>query len=112
MCITKIKQILFPTNVTGRDIQTFSLPQVHPPYNDYNYNITWTGERLDVCYTTIGKVMGGRTVITPREFQYTNGNESEENISVRQQQGRSWASDIYFKCTNVTKLIINGEQYI
>ena len=112
MCMKKIKQILFPLNVLGKDMRTFTFPQVHPPYNNYNYDIVWTGERLEFAWTQYAKT-GGTVAVMPMRQEFVNGNESEENVFVRQTIApSSWADDLHLKCTNVTKLIINGETLI
>lgn len=107
-----IKDILFPTNVLGKKIRTFTFPQVHPPYNSYNYDIEWTGERLEFTYTRYGR--SGEVVRHfPRRIMFQDGNETEENVSIRQSQmPYVYVGDLYLKCTNVTKLIVNGEQLI
>ena len=49
----------------------------------------------------------------PHRITFENGNETEENVYVRQSQfPNAYSSDLYLKCTNVTKLIVNGEQLI
>lgn len=107
-----IKDILFPTNVFGKKIKTFTFPHTHPPYNSYNYDIEWTGERLEFTYTQSGR-SGGKVIQIPHRITFENGNNTEENVFVKQTQfPSSWASDLYLKCTNVTKLIVNGEQLI
>jgi len=107
-----LRDILFPTNVLGKKIRTFTFPQVHPPYSSYNYDIEWTGERLEFTYTISGR-SGMIVKHYPHRITFENGNETEENVYVRQSQfPNAYSSDLYLKCTNVTKLIVNGEQLI
>ena len=112
MC-KRIKDILWPLNVLGKKIKSFTFPQTHPPYGTYSYDIVWTGERLEFSYTRFYR-QGGTTQKRPERIMLENGNETEENITVQQSAIplASWASDLYLKCTNVTKLIVNGEQII
>ena len=109
-----IKDILFPTNVLGKKKDSFGIKIDNPPYTSRDFNITWTGERLEVAYTK--QIRQGRKYFKePVRLLFKDGNESEESFIVGQRliyQGREWTDNVYFNCTNVTKLIVNGEQLI
>lgn len=109
-----IKDILFPTNVLGKKKDSFEIKIENPPYTSRTFNIEWTGERLDIAYTK--QTRRGRVYFKePIRLQYLDGNETEEEFTVAQSviyQGRIWTDNVYFNCTNVTSLIVNGEQLI
>lgn len=109
-----IKDILFPTNVLGKKKKCIKVAIDNPPYTNRTFDIEWTGERLDICYTRI--VRRGRTSThNGQRLQFTNGNDTEESFIIGQRATttlREWVDEVYFNCTNVTKLIVNGEQLI
>ena len=113
MCVLKIKDILFPLNTTGKKKQSvvYNLPADH---SSVTLEITWSGDRLDVAYTTYHQ-SGGRNEYTPERTTYENGHDSDEDIFIRRSTiPRIGVVDnaVYFNCTNVTYLEINGEQFI
>ena len=115
MCCKKIKQILFPLNIFGKDKRSFEIDVPNPPYTDVLFNIEWTGERLDVRYAALEKIGNKPTASRPVRYQYTNGTITEETITVHQEavlNRRRWTDKIYIECTNVTYLSVNGEDLI
>ena len=108
-----IKDILFPLNILGKKKKSFDIA-ITDYSEDAVFEIEWTGERLDICWTS--KFRRGKYHESHQERRsFTNGNNSLTEITIEQRQEsdlRKWAEAIYFNCTNVTKLIINGEQYI
>lgn len=112
-----IKDILFPLNLLGkkRVCVAYTVPD-GSQIADYTLNVVWSGERMEVAYTNrIIQVMPG--VIKPVSNIHTNGNESEIIIHTRGEGARPQFTQlinnvVYFNCTNVTKLIVNGEQLI
>ena len=117
MCLIRyIKDFLFPTNILGKKMRTFELPMVHPPYTDKTFNITWTGDRLDIKYMRYIKPSTGiATRKEPKELNFEHGNLSNIELIVTQRSVanvRIYTSNVYLKCTNVTYLEINGERYI
>lgn len=119
MCL-KLKDILHPFNIFGKDRKNFKIT-VPEEYGDYTYDIEWTGERLIVSYTydVIIKIPPSerRRYPQPHKEIYTDGELSEETIIINQYNRMSaWQTlinaSIYFDCTNVTSLIVNGETLI
>lgn len=121
MC-KRIKDILWPFNIFGKKI--VSIPYKLPDGDTINVQVVWEGERLQMCYTHIVVDRTSRKITkTPVKRIAVLGVEIDENI-VRGNIGRYHyavgANDgdapehnvIYFKCTNVTSLIVNGEQII
>ena len=107
-----LRNILFPTNILNKHVQSFEFEQVHPPYNSYTYEIDWTGERLEFNYY-MNTRSGGKVVHTPKQIIFTDGNESGEQIFIRQSLAPVvFVSNLYLKCTNVTSLVVNGETLI
>ena len=123
MC-KRIKDILWPLNVLGSKVR--SIKYKLPDGGTITVQVVWEGKRLQMCYTHLRRAMDWeyrKTYVTPVKHVKTNGTEINEEIT-RGMRGRFYnavgAFDssapehnvIYFKCTNVTKLIVNGEQII
>lgn len=118
MC-KRIKDILFPTNVLGKKKKCIKVA-VPEQSGAYNYEIVWSGERLQVAwaYNVQIKTPGERRrYIDPHKEIFTNGDDDPETITIVQvNNARTWQqvsdAQLHINCTNVTKLTINGEQYI
>ena len=112
-----IKDILFPLNLLGkkRVCVAYTIPD-GSMIEDYTLNVVWSGERMEIAYTNrMTQTMPG--VIKPVSTMHTDGNESEITIHTRGEGTRPMSTQlinnvVYFNCTNVTKLIVNGEQLI
>lgn len=108
-----IKDIFFPFNIFGKKKQcvSFDIPNDH---STVTLNIEWTGERLQVAWTRSMR-QGGRIEHEPKRQTYTNGHVTEETIEIKRtvhpQVGVS-DNRIYFNCTNVTYLSVNGMDLI
>lgn len=92
----RIKEITHIKNVIDLDEPIFSFP-----VNNYLYaKITWSGECLEMSYNllTPGTQIGYNTHKTA-----LNGNDSVEWINMSY---RYLLETIYFRCSNVTKLIV------
>lgn len=111
-----IKDILFPLNLFGKKRVCTEYIVRATAREDYTLNVVWTGERMEIAYTNrITRPMPG--VIRPVSNMQTNGNESEITIYTRDEGTRFMFTQlirdtVYFNCTNVTKLIVNGEKLI
>ena len=113
MC-KKVLDILFPTNILGKGKRSFKI-DLPSGYTSVHLSITWSGERLIACYTrywipprTQGKYESIKNV-------FTNGHSDNETVSVARINNihqRIGCDTVYFNCTNVTELIINGVRYI
>lgn len=124
MC-KRIKDILFPLNVLGKKTVSKSCKLQIPEGQDYiNIQVFWQGERLEMTFTHIKTIVPARKRINnPVRVIVENGEEIDEDYNIGY-HGIDFlaigavASDapehnvIYFKCTNVTSLIVNGEQII
>ena len=111
-----IKDILWPTNVLGSKKQSFKVEIPAPPYEDVLFTVEWTGRRLDVCYC-IHFRKGRDSKYTDRRLTYTaaEGDEGTQTFTVHQDAAadrRTWVTAVFFECTDVTKLIVNGQQFI
>lgn len=110
-----IKDILFPLNLLGkkRVCVSYTVPD-GSIIEDYTLNVVWSGERMEIAYTQRNvRTLPGIT--TPVSTIYTDGNESEiivDTRTSRPQYIRLLHNIVYFNCTNVTKLIVNGERLI
>ena len=110
-----IKDILFPLNLFGkkRVCVAYTIPD-GATIEDYTLNVVWSGERMEIAYTQRNiRTMPG--IITPISTIHTDGSESEIIVDTRTsrwQYIRLVNNEVYFNCTNVTKLIVNGEQLI
>lgn len=109
-----IKDILFPLNLFGKKRVCVAYKVTGRTPEDYTLNVVWTGERMEIAYTQRNiRTMPG--IITPISTIHTDGSESEIIVDTRTsrwQYIRLVNNVVYFNCTNVTKLIVNGEQLI
>ena len=125
MCMKKIKDILFPTNLLGKNKKSFAYRLDYVPAIDFTktVNVVWSGKRLDITYTTIEYPRRPGYSPTPDEFIYTpfrytykDGDEDTRVIEtpfVRTNHVIDVIShSVFFNCTNVTSLVVNGEQLI
>lgn len=109
-----IKDILFPTNILGKKKKCVKVAIENPPYTDRVFNVDWQGERLNICYTSLFR-RSRTTKATPVRLVYNEEEQGEQSFTVSQNSTldrRTWTDEVYFNCTNVTKLIVNGEQLI
>jgi hypothetical protein len=108
-----IKDILFPLNLLGKKRVCVAYKVTGSMPEDYTLNVVWSGERMEVTYTQIARVPLPPKTLPMREM-HTNGDSEEFTIDTRRTPQRiQLAKDtVYFNCTNVTKLIVNGEQLI
>jgi hypothetical protein len=111
-----IKDILFPLNLLGKKRVCVAYKVTGSMPEDYTLNVVWSGERMEIAYTNrITRTMPG--VIRPVSNIHTDGNESEIIVYSRDEGTRFRFTQlirdtVYFNCTNVTKLIVNGEQLL
>lgn len=122
MC-KKLKQILFPFNIFGKDRKSISIDLPNefvdlplPGFYSETFNIVWSGERLIWCCTKLSKqgVGGGYSKLSGT---YTDGDNSTESITLSVRRTYQMWSQIpelklHFLCTNVTSLVVNGETLI
>lgn len=111
MCCKKLKQILFPLNIFGKNKQCIAY-DVPNDYSNISLDIFWIGERLGVSWTRFVR-HGGRFTYEQKREMFENAVEEDEQIidirrTVNPQVG-VWENKIYFNCTNVTYLKVNGE---
>lgn len=108
-----IKDILFPLNLLGKKRVCVAYKVVGSTAEDYTLNVVWSGERMEVTYTQIAVVPPPAKTL-PKRKMHTNGDSEEFVIYARQtpQRIRLAEDTVYFNCTNVTKLTVNGEQLI
>ena len=110
-----IKDILFPTNVLGKKKKSIRVDLENPPYDARTFDIVWSGERLDVIWAEQKRNGINMLPVVDHRETFTDGDMTAEQVIVIQRvlgQFRQWTDAIYFNCTNVTYLSINGEQYI
>lgn len=118
MCLIRyIKDLLFPTNVLGKKMRTFTLPMIHPPYVSKTFNIVWSGEYLQVKRMQYLRPdhLQYKTRRTPIEEHFTYGDMTNVELIVYQGHvggATVFSNNVYLKCINVTYLEINGERYI
>ena len=118
MC-KQLADILFPLNILGKKVRcvtydTFSTPRID---NKKTFVIEWIGERLEVSWTIFQyyaiKPQQIKRNIPYKEIYVGGGTETIETSATLPPRAKSIVKDtLYFKCTKVTKLIINGEQII
>lgn len=114
MCCKRVLDILFPTNCFGKKKKCVSVDL--PDDNTYvTLNIVWSGEQMQATWTLVA-VQQRKKVVNPHREIYTDGDDDPEQINIRRDSpfARVYVTDnkVYFNCTNVTKLIVNGEQLI
>ena len=115
MCLQRLRDILFPLNVLAKDrrVITFDASAVPTVMYVKTLNIVWTGKRLGILSTTRVTTMGVGDKYRQERTYYTDGNGSSETYSV--QDGtltKTTNFTVYFDCTNVTSLIVNGTTII
>ena len=122
MC-QRLRDILFPTNILGKDKRTirFALPDNLTPVH---LTIDWAGDHLECCYVerVVWHYMTPEphtsTKKTPVHYRYNNTEQGTQEIDIYRglyhNVSRTDVVDscVYFKCTNVTSLIVNGETLI
>ena len=124
MC-KRIKDILWPTNIFGKKIVSKSCKLQIPEGQNYiNIQAFWQGERLEMTFTHIRTlVLSRKRINNPVRVIVENGEEIDEDYNIGYHGLEFFAigavaSDapehnvIYFKCTNVTSLVVNGQQLI
>lgn len=100
-----LRDILFPTNVLGKKKRC--VKWVHNFSSADNYTIQWAGDRLQICHASIW--INGK--IDRFKDTYTVGGTFLYFVAA----GVNYQvvnNTLYFNCTNVTSLIVNGEQLI
>ena len=119
MC-KRIKDILWPLNIFGKHKRSvaFDLPDNNA---SVLLNIVWSGERMISEYTrrvvTSAPNQPVETHDYPKRATYTNGDSTSESLWIsRGTQGYRKVSTpenkVHFTCTNVTSLVVNGQQLI
>ena len=118
MCFIKIKDILFPFNFFGKKMQ--SVEYKLPAGGDTHITAIWSGERLQLAYksiridrllrkTTSANIIAQETNGDDLDEDITRGSHGHSNYFVGSTNSNSSAYDkVYFKCTNVTHLEVNG----
>lgn len=115
-----IKDILFPTNCFGKKKKCAKY-QLPDGFTSVTLNIQWEGERLDVTFTYGVQIKlppsERRRYYTNERFNFVDGDGGVDTIYIDRYntaQNAKWVEEqmIYFNCTNVTQLIVNGEQLI
>lgn len=118
MC-KKILNILFPTNITGKRMQTIEfdisdIPTESPGIK--TINVQWSGAVLRALYTRhTASTSGGSRDYKMRKTFYGGGTDT---FTVPNKRSMGGVSDrvinnlIYFKCINVTSLVVNGQVLI
>lgn len=120
MCIVKLRDILLPTNVLGKNIRCVSYDTTDVPVVDdkKTLTVTWAGERIEFSYTTRHVYINGPKRKTEyrknKEILAGTGTETRTfRYGPRNPQVFEYLEPmIYFKCTNVTSLIVDGQQLI
>ena len=105
-----VKNIL---DVLGGKTFWHGFPPQQPGIEIITLNIQWSGKSLRVIYNIISGIHG--VVYAEYKELFVNGNESSETINIRRVKlhDRSTACyGVYFKCSGVTSLIVNGERII
>ena len=106
MC-QRLRDIFFPTNVLGKDIRCVSYPLSRTQF-PINLTCQWVGDRILVQWTF--KSSSGRYV--KAEIKLKDGTPATFVVPATPMGNTRAASDLNFKCTNVTSLIVNGQQLI
>ena len=102
-----LKNILFPTNLLGKKRQSiaYDLNGVPMINNKRTLNILWSGDRLVISRTELGPWSGA---VSPQTDVYEYS--TDEPITIIQYRGKPFSDNaVFFDCTNVTKLEVNGE---
>ena len=105
MCFKKIKDILFPLNVFGKDRKSIAYDV---PGATYYMSVTWIGDRLDLIYCN-EDINTGEITETRNTYTIDGGffQTVINGINYKIPQNK-----IFFNCTNVTSLIVDGNQLI
>lgn len=106
MC-QRLRDILQPLNVLGKDIKNIQYPLSRTAF-PINLTIKWTGDYLDAKWTI--KKNSGK--LAKADFHDKNQVDKTRIIPITPMGGDRAYSDLYFKCINVTSLIVNGETLI
>ena len=126
MC-KKLRDILFPTNIKGEDIRTFSIDASKMRSGTaMTLSIQWAGERIDLSYAMEwhyheiiqpGQPDNNKSGVDNFNIVLTDGQifqrqyEAKVFISYPDKYTTYYLSDNLFhlKCTNVTLLVVNGQ---
>lgn len=121
MC-KKIKDILHIFNIKGNDRKSVShLINVPVVMNRQNLPISWIGERLVISYTQVTSHRSQPIQYVSHKDTHTDGDGVEFTMQFTNiahfplpDGGYSRPLDgmVYFDCTNVTSLIVNGDVLI
>ena len=113
MC-KRIKDILWPLNVLGKKKKSATYKLSGDPL-PHTIPVEWWGDQLRITFTFYRRVYTPypRTVTIPITLDFANGDGATETITTWR-NGFAISEDwtLHFNCTNVTKLIVNGEQII
>lgn len=121
MCLKLLRNILQPLNILGKDIQfkKFDLNKIPTEGGRRGYkpiHLVWTGGELVVTYTIVqgGGEWQQERILTPVKNIYTDGNATAISFNIPDEYGiiaRRYPSgyQIFFRCTDVTYLEINGD---
>lgn len=120
-----LRDILFPLDILGRKVRcitydTSSTPRID---NKKTFVIEWIGERIDISATYKYAIASYEPMPPHWDITYppitlnltTSGTITLEtdDFTIRGTMYKHIDQNaIYFKCTKVTKLIINGEQIV
>lgn len=119
MC-KKLRDILFPTNVLGKDKRTikFSLKNKSISLHRILLDIQFVGKRLEICYTQVTNYNNYQE----KSVAYENGDGTSILLDIHPYDRDGQYGDIirngalgdmiYLKCTDVTSLIIDWQQII
>ena len=123
--MSKTKDILFPTNVFGKKRKIVSYDTDNAPRDtsmypiiNVTFDIQWSGEQIEILYgmrrrygnpPNITETIKSRRKLL-RDSQAYN---LFEQINVSSIDNTQFVNNImYFSCTNVTRLVVNGETLI
>lgn len=102
----QVKDILFPLNVLGKDKKCVKWERNFLSTN--SYLVQWVGDALQVCHTTLNLA---DSRVEPTIIRKTGGGSFLYTVAT----GINYPimnNTVYFNCTNVTSLIVDGEQLI
>ena len=117
MC-KQLLSILFPLNILGKKrkcvkYSVYDLPVVG---NKKVVNISWVGERLVVTHSEVQTIpFGGEDKTYQRRSDFYGDGQTTQSEVVTVIAANYWyvVNDmVYFSCTNVTSLVVNGETLI
>ena len=113
-----IKDILFPTNVLGNKKNSIRIDLPDLQIGENLVGIDWIGDRIDVTWTYRITDMQQRHVTYEQHHEtFYDADQREDVITLIEVYNahviqRVSDACIYINCTNVTQLLVNGEQYI